>query len=382
MSDYRVELEAYSGPLDLLLFLVKKHEIDLHDIPIAKLTEQYLHYLDQIRQVHNLDLELAAEFLVMASTLLEIKSAMIAPRPESEDDAETSDPTADTDLSDPRYELVRQLLEYKKYKDAADALDHRLDDWHNRFANRPARGTNSARTKTNSEDSATTDANAQTDDDIIDPDDIDNAADPIDLDMDDVSVLDLCEAFARMLESVGQKPYTHDVVYDDTPIALHAEDIVDQLQRAIASAANGSDGSTSLTLAKIFEGRQNRSEMIGLFLATLELVRQHRVRVFQAQTAQGDQEIRLDLREQNNNADDNDPMLEDDTEHDWRDPETGEIQYEWPSEEIRKRVEKRTANRLNRFKSGRPETAGEKAASTNTADNEYDDDPVIDLDDE
>ena len=76
MEDYRVELDAYAGPLDLLLFLVKRHEIDLNDIPVARLTEQYLEHLKLIQQI---DVDLAGEFLVMAATLLEVKSQMLVP---------------------------------------------------------------------------------------------------------------------------------------------------------------------------------------------------------------------------------------------------------------------------------------------------------------
>ena len=91
MHDYRVELDAYSGPLDLLLYLVRRHEIDLHNIPIARLTQQYIEYLKLIQHI---DVELASEFLVMAATLLEIKSAMLLPRPV--EDADAQEPKADS----------------------------------------------------------------------------------------------------------------------------------------------------------------------------------------------------------------------------------------------------------------------------------------------
>src|SRR5262249_4395392 len=107
--EYQVELESFRGPLDLLLYLVKREEVDICDIPIAKIAEQFLEHL---KAPPLIDVEWAGEFLVMAATLMEIKSKMLLPRPEegSGEDA------------DPRLELVRQLVEYKKFKDAAALL--------------------------------------------------------------------------------------------------------------------------------------------------------------------------------------------------------------------------------------------------------------------
>src|SRR3989338_5925137 len=108
---YRVKLEVFEGPLDLLLYLIKKDELDIHDIPIAEITEQYSEYLELMTI---LDLNIAGEFLVMAATLMHIKSRMLLPpealTPEEEEG------------EDPRAELVRKLLEYKKFKEAAGAL--------------------------------------------------------------------------------------------------------------------------------------------------------------------------------------------------------------------------------------------------------------------
>ncbi len=109
---YKVKLEVFEGPLDLLLYLIKKEEIDIYDIPIARITEQYLGYLGLMQL---LDLRLAGEFLVMASTLMQIKSKMLLPLEERE-------PEEEEEL-DPRAELVRRLLEYKKFKEAATCLE-------------------------------------------------------------------------------------------------------------------------------------------------------------------------------------------------------------------------------------------------------------------
>lgn len=316
LEDYRVELDCYSGPLDLLLFLVRRHEIDLNDIPVARLTEQYLEHIKLIQQI---DVELAGEFLVMAATLLEVKSAMLVPRPEGEE-AALDQPTENNPL-DPRYELVQQLLAYKRYKDAANGLDARRQEWESRFFRAPAAAPRPGLQMD--------DANA------------DNAA-PVEIDLEDVHVLDLCEAFSRILETIGVNT-AHQVVYDDTPIALHADDILDRLTR---------DG--AMSLQQIFVGRSGRSEMIGLFLATLELVRQRRIKVVQDRVAG---EIRLELRpgqEQNPQADDK--------VTDWRDPATGEMQYEWPSEDARRRAERRAklrASYASRMKQGDAPVADE-----------------------
>ncbi len=113
-SDYAIKLDVFEGPLDLLLYLIKKNEIDIYNIPIALITQQYLDYLNIIK---SLNLDLAGEYLVMASTLVHIKSRMLLPVPEEPSDEETED--------DPRADLVRQLLEYSAFKEAAHTLDAR-----------------------------------------------------------------------------------------------------------------------------------------------------------------------------------------------------------------------------------------------------------------
>ncbi|GMA52472.1 segregation and condensation protein A [Alicyclobacillus contaminans] len=113
---YDIVLDQFSGPLDLLLHLIQKHEVDIFDIPIAKITDQYLAYL---RAMEELSLEIASEFLVMAATLLAIKSRMLLPRPAKSGDDE------DEDSGDPRDELVQQLVEYQRAKWAAAQLRER-----------------------------------------------------------------------------------------------------------------------------------------------------------------------------------------------------------------------------------------------------------------
>ena len=294
-EDYRVQLSAYAGPLDLLLHLVKRHEIDLHDIPIAELTEQYLEHL---RLLKTIDVDLAGEFLVMAATLLEIKSRMLVPHV-MEDAEEAVGEENESSPVDPRHELVQQLLAYKQYKDAAIDLEQRQRDWAMRP---PAHAVASSAPQ--GEDAA-----------------------PVDFEMDDVHVLDLCEAFARILDSIGQA-HVHEVSYDDTPLSLHAEDICDRLKR---------DG--AMTLQRMFEGRSSRSEMVGLFLALLELVRQWRVKVVQDKPGEA---IQIDLRDPNEAA--AEPT---ETMADLPNPQTGEVEYDWPDEQSRATAERRRIAQQN-----------------------------------
>lgn len=314
--DYRVRLDAYAGPLDLLLYLVKRHEIDLHDIPVAELTEQYLRHLEVIKSI---DVESAGEFLVMAATLVEVKSRMIIPQMLREEGDEEDDPTQDIeDTADPRYELVQQLLAYKAFKDAAYALDDRAQQWEHRFPVRAKAGQRPPE---------------------------EDKPEEVTIDLEDVNVYDLCEAFGRILETVGHLG-DHAVTYDDTPISMHAEDIHDRLKTDAPTAG--------LTLREIFEGRSNKSEMIGLFLATLELVRQRLVRVVQDEAVKGAMpgaNIRLLLVPEEDRL----PLNDDDK------PDEGKpVQYEWPDEESRLRFERRERLRATLAAKAEAEERGEE----------------------
>lgn len=114
-SDYRIKLQVFEGPLDLLLFLIRKNELDIYDIPIESVTRQYI---DALHTMQQLDLEVAGEFFVMAATLMEIKSRLLLPKGQH-----AVDPNADEDEMDPRWELVHQLLEYKKFKEASAQIN-------------------------------------------------------------------------------------------------------------------------------------------------------------------------------------------------------------------------------------------------------------------
>lgn len=225
-DEYRVQLDVFTGPLDLLLYLIRRDEIDIQDIPIARVTEQYLEHLHMLE---SLDPNAAGDFLVMASTLLEIKSRTLLPTPpiESSDDDE-----------DPRAPLVRQLLEYKRFKDAARTLGSAADDRARRYVRKPA----------------------------------DLPKELQGMELEEAQVWDLLAAFGKVMESVGRGPSLHRVDYDDVPIELHAAEVVAILER---------EGPKSFD--DLFDGPPDRMQIVGRFLALLELIRSRRVRAEQEQ---------------------------------------------------------------------------------------------------
>src|SRR5437868_9966053 len=125
-TDYRIKLQVFEGPLDLLLFLIRKSELDIYDIPIESVTRQYI---DALRTMQQLDLDVAGEFFVVAATLMEIKSRMLLPKGQH-----AVDPNAEDEEVDPRWELVHQLLQYKKFKDAAAKLAELVETRQNLMA--------------------------------------------------------------------------------------------------------------------------------------------------------------------------------------------------------------------------------------------------------
>jgi segregation and condensation protein A len=238
-EEYTVAIDNFQGPLDLLLYLIRRAEVDVHDIPIASITDQYLGFL---RQIEKIDVDVAGEFLVMAATLIEIKSRVLMPIEKREGDRDSSD-RDNASESDPRYELVQQLLAYQKFRIAADELEKRRLAFAERFAARPTKAQRDAA-----------------------------EAEPIELELEDVHALDLSEAYERIISSIDlTRLGDHTVEIDDTPIALHQEDLLDRLTRS---------SEHKLRLQDAFDG-QNASARIGMFLATLELTRLRRVTVQQ-----------------------------------------------------------------------------------------------------
>jgi segregation and condensation protein A len=222
---FRVDLDIFRGPMDLLLYLVRKHELDTADIPIALITTQFLQYLEVLEL---LDVNAAAEFIEMASTLIEIKSRMILPRGGEEVE----------ELEDPRAGLVERLLEYKQYRDAATILEEQSRRWQRRLP-RVA--------------------------DDLPPRRPDLAGQPIQ----EIELWDLVSAFGRIVRD-AQVVQPTSIVYDETPIHVHMERIHQLLL---------DDGRAAFS--DLFAPGAHKSSMIGVFLAILELVRHHDVRTEQ-----------------------------------------------------------------------------------------------------
>jgi len=262
MSDsYRVKLETFEGPMDLLLYLIRKHEVDLHDIPLSLIADQYIGFLDDVDRI---DIDLAGEFLVMATTLMELKSRMLAAQADARDAAKAGEDHDDDKPTapgvDPRMELVRQLLEYKKYRDAADALDDRRKTWAQRYPVKAA---------------------------PIDDESVREAMDEMgELELEDLDLSDLVEAFRQIVASVDfNRIGEHEVLSDDTPLEAHVEHIVEHLQSQIESGKPGASSLRSLLVGK------TRAEMVGMFLAILVLVRDQRVGV-----SMNAGEVKMELR--------------------------------------------------------------------------------------
>lgn len=266
-DDYTVRIDAFQGPLDLLLYLIRRAEVDITDIPVAPITEQYLDFLKDFDLI---DIDAAGEFLVMAATLMEIKSRMLMPpitgegNGDNDNSADANDLTAGLDQADPRYELIRQLLEYKQFRDAAQELNERKLIWEQRFPLTPARIMKPT--------TVSDDVNDSQEEDTAETDPDEKPADFDGNDLEDISVWDLAQVFQRIIAAIDfGRMGDHHIEYDDTPLELHQEDLLDQITR-------NTDKQISLKTA--FHGR-TRTEAIGLFLATLELVRQHKVKVKQ-----------------------------------------------------------------------------------------------------
>jgi segregation and condensation protein A len=234
MAEYRVNLDIYNGPLDLLLYLIRRDEVDIYDIPISRITTQYLDYVDLLKTI---DLDAAGEFMVMAATLMEIKSALLLPSQET--------PEGETQESgDPRLTLVHQLLEYKKYKDFARDLDESAAQ---QAAQYPRSQADLAKLH-------------------------DELRQQQEYDLEGLQIWDLFDAFQRLMKATLAGKRLHEVIHDDTPIDVYEADILDRAQHE-----------QPLTFASVFAGRTSRSEMVGLFLAMLELIRLKLVRVEQEQ---------------------------------------------------------------------------------------------------
>jgi segregation and condensation protein A len=223
-SPYTVRLEMFEGPLDLLLHLIHKNEIDITNIPIALITEQYLEYL-KLMKILNLDI--AGEYLLMASTLLYIKSKMLLPTTSEEEEEEGEDPRA---------ELMRKLLEYQKYKEAASELERKPMLERDVFV--PLA--------------------------IIDNEES-NEEEKI-----EVSLFELLDAFRQLLERAKPEAI-HEVLLDRVTVEEKVQEILSLLQRE----------KRSIAFHLLFPEQASRSLIVVTFLAILELVKSKFVRIFQ-----------------------------------------------------------------------------------------------------
>jgi segregation and condensation protein A len=221
---YKVKLEVFEGPLDLLLYLIKKEEIDIYDIPIAKITDQYLGYLEMMKL---LDLNIAGEFIVMAATLMHIKSRMLLPQEGlTEEELE----------EDPRAELVRRLLEYKKFKEAAGDLSHMARKQKDYFVR-----LGSDKTLAPEQEDAFIEAN----------------------------LFDLITAFSKILKEIPKEVF-QEVVKDEFTVSQKIHDIVHMLV-----------DKKVLYFTELFKKAKNKAEIISTFLAVLELIRLKEIMVRQ-----------------------------------------------------------------------------------------------------
>ena len=219
---YKVKLEVFEGPLDLLLYLIKKNELDIYDIPIADITEQYLEYLELMRM---LDLNIAGEFLVMAATLIHIKSKMLLPPEEKEILPEEEE--------DPREELLRRLLEYKRFKEAAGVLQD-LEGQRKKMFTR------------------STVADIESEDKFF-----------------EANLFDLITALTRVLKDVPKEVF-QEIVKDEFTVEQKVHDLLHMLV-----------GKPVIYLTELFKNAKNKSEIIATFLAVLELIRLKEIVVVQ-----------------------------------------------------------------------------------------------------
>jgi segregation and condensation protein A len=219
MSEYQVKFEVFEGPLDLLLYLIKKEEVDIYSVNLTKLASQFIEYIEMMREF---DLEIAGEFLVMASTLMYIKSRELLP---VEQQAVVEDEEAG---EDPRWELIRQLVEYKKFKDAAaqlQTLEARQEGVFPRLPIKPQF----------EEDKAT---------------------------KQDISVFDLLNAVNAVLKRFEKRDNPREIFEDKWTVSEKIELIVRIMEKG-----------TAVRFSELFEDAMSRSEVVCTFLALLELIR-------------------------------------------------------------------------------------------------------------
>lgn len=221
-EEYKVNLEVFEGPLDLLLYLIKKDEVDIYDIPIGRITTQYMEYLELMKI---LNLEIAGDFIVMAATLMVIKSRLLLPD-------EERGPVEEDDEDDPRWDLVRQLVEYKKFKDAAGFLEQLEAIQENVFSREGEHVELGARPE---------------------------------IGMSDVSIFDLISALNQALDRAPKEELNE--------IFAEQFTVSEKVDYLLEATKNGKP----LTLGRLFRGMRSRQEIVCTFLAVLELIKLNRL---------------------------------------------------------------------------------------------------------
>ena len=227
-AHYKVSLEIFEGPLDLLLYLIKKDEVDIYDISIERVTSQYLDYIETFKL---LNIDLASEFISMAANLMYMKSRTLLPKREQP-------PEEDAEGDDPRWELIRQLVEYKKFKDAAGFLHRREIEQERIFAHSPLKEK--------------------------------KPADEAPLPLAEASIFDLIRAFQNVLKRFEEARDFGDIVDDRFTVS----DKIDHLMTTIPPGR-------SLSLQSLFEKATSKVEVIVTFLALLELMKMKQFRARQ-----------------------------------------------------------------------------------------------------
>jgi segregation and condensation protein A len=224
-SDYKVKLEVFEGPLDLLLYLIKQDEIDIYDISLERITSQYLEYLQAFKE---LNIELAGEFIVMAANLIYLKSRSLLPR-------DQQPPEEDAAEDDPRWELIRQLIEYKKFKEAAAELNLRALEQERVFIREAG-----------------------------------SSPEPEPLRLGEVGIFQLISAFQTVIKRMEARQDMQEIFSERFSVSEKIDSI---LQRV----ATG----TRFRFSDLFSGAASRIEVVVTFLALLELIRLKQVRALQ-----------------------------------------------------------------------------------------------------
>src|SRR3954453_17804468 len=225
-SDYKVKLEIFEGPLDLLLYLIKRDELDIYEISLERITRQYLEYLQAFKE---LNIDVAGEFVVMAANLMYLKSRSLLP-------VDQQPPEEDAEEDDPRWELIRQLIEYKKFKEAAAQLQVRQLEQERVF--------------------------------VREPGNVELALPPLRLG--EVGIFQLINAFQTVIKRIEARQDMQEIFSERFSVS----EKIDSISQRVATG-------TRFRFSDLFSGAASRIEVVVTFLALLELIRLKQVRAFQ-----------------------------------------------------------------------------------------------------